>query len=111
MTFWKAGKMIKGYIRDWRKRKEEDSIKPKMFGRPTDVSFDHRPEKALWWPSREDAERDINMFEDWQIVIPSSQGGTYVCKDFQAEELSPGKVAIFCWAPFLPPRPEGYPKP
>ena len=99
--------MIKGYIRGW-KEKQDPDLETHKFGREMDVFFDHRPNEAAWWKTREDAERDKHIFENWRIAIPSSEGGVYICKNFEVEEAGPSRFVIYCIAPFLPPKPEGY---
>ena len=88
--------MLKGYISRWkRKEKPEDNI--------LDYWFCTRPGDAAYWGSREEAENDCVVFNRHQrIVIPSSQGGTYVCQDFKVEERKPGEFVVFCIAPFIP---------
>jgi hypothetical protein len=87
--------MLKGYITGWKEREkpEEHHI--------VDLGFDHRPEKAACWPTREQAENDCAIFDHWQIVIPSADGGTHICKGFKVEKRAPGEFVVFCEAPFI----------
>jgi hypothetical protein len=86
--------MLKGYIGRWRKRENDQRI--------MDYCFTSRPENAASWDTRQEAENDCILFNRNRIVIPSSEGGTYVCHDFKAEERAPDEFVIFCIAPFIP---------
>lgn len=86
--------MLKGYLSRWKLReKPEEQI--------MDYWFDSRPEKAACWEKREDAENDCVIFNYHHIVIPSSEGGTHVCKDFKVEQRAPNEFVVFCVAPFI----------
>lgn len=84
----------KAYIDSWKKR-----VKPEERD-ITDYTFDYRPERALHWDTRQDAENDCVLFNRWGIVIDLAGGGKHVCKSFKVEELASGEFAVFCEAPF-----------
>jgi hypothetical protein len=85
---------MKGYICRWERRKEPHS-------HVMDYWFDHRPEKAAFWRTKEEADADCMIFNREGITIPSSEGGSYLCNNFRSEERSPGEFVIFCEAPFI----------
>jgi hypothetical protein len=86
--------MLKGYVSRWKAReKPEQHI--------MDYCFDPRPENAAHWGSREDAEKDCVLFNNHQIVVPSSMGGNHTCKDFKVEQRAPNEFVVFCVAPFI----------
>lgn len=84
---------MKGYVT----RLEKTKTPFKM-----DWVFGHRAESAMIWESREDAEVDCAVYNNSNVEIPSSLGETHICRNFTVEEMSPGKFAIFCEAPFIP---------
>jgi len=87
--------MLKGYVNRWKKRdKPEEHV--------MDYWFCSRAENAAVWDTREGAENDCVLFNHHRIVIPSSEGGTYICRDFKVEERAPGEFVVFCMAPFVP---------
>jgi hypothetical protein len=67
-----------------------------------DYWFDHRPERAAFWPTIQEAERDCVIFNYHRIVIPSSHGGTHVCDGFRPSDSRNGYMhAIECgWMKF-----------
>jgi hypothetical protein len=87
--------MLKGYITGWKEREtpEERHI--------VDVGFDHNPEKAACWKTRQEAANDCVIFDHWRVVIPSAEGGTHVCRDFRVEERAPAEFVVFCEGPFI----------
>lgn len=85
--------MRKGYFARWKRReKPEDHV--------TDYWFAFSPEKAATWETRQDAENDCTIFNRFGIDILSVDGGTYLCRRFIVEELSPQSFAVCCEAPF-----------
>jgi len=86
--------MLKGYIVGWKVREKPEEHK-------IDYWFDHRAEKAAYWPTRQEAENDCAIFDYHCIVIPSAEGGTHVCNGFKVEERAPGEFVVFCLAPFI----------
>ncbi len=85
----------RAYITGWR---DKDSIGART---PVEVNFSFRPEEANAWPSKEAAQSACSVFDSYAIRVEWAEGGPYVCKNFQVEELvgSPGFV-IFCDGPF-----------
>jgi hypothetical protein len=85
--------MEKAYIMYLNAAQENDSWRE-------DVSFDSHPENAMYWERQEDA--DIKCQElSRGVVIPSSEGGIHVLRDFRIEETEPGKYSIFSEGPFV----------
>jgi hypothetical protein len=85
--------MRKGYVRRWKLREGPDGI---------DYWFTSNPKLAACWETKAKADADCGLLDLHRIVISSSEGGAYVCRDFKSEELGPDKFAIFCTAPFVP---------
>lgn len=85
---------MKGYVSRWQKRERPDE-------NIMDYWFCSRAENAAVWDTREGAENDCVLFNRHQIVIPSSNGGPYVCRDFKIEERAPGEFVVYCVAPFI----------
>ncbi len=83
--------MLKAYV-----RRET----PADHGR-IDYEFASRPEDALCWETKEEAENACVHFNRRHIMIPSSEGGTYACSRFRVEEEAPGKFVVFCIGPFI----------
>ena len=67
-----------------------------------DVWFSPYPDKAMYWDTRAQAEADCDLFERWQIEIPSSQGGTHVCVGFRVEQRTANEFVVCCDGPFIP---------
>ena len=87
--------MHKAYVTRWKRReKPEEHI--------VDYWFDSRSENAMYWETREQADIDCGLLNHLQIVIPSSEGGTHICKDFKVEQRVSGEFVVFCEAPFIP---------
>lgn len=86
--------MLKGYISHWKEREKPEQNR-------IDYWFTSRPEHAAHWKTREEAQSDSVIFSSHGIQIPSSEGGTYICHDFQVEERAPGEYVVFCVAPFI----------
>jgi hypothetical protein len=87
--------MLKGYISRWERREEPQS-------HILDYWFTSNPNSAAYWESKEYAEADCRAFFNDIISIPSSLGGTHVCRDFKIEERKPNEFIVFCEAPFIP---------
>ena len=88
--------MANGYISRWAKAKEPE--RQHMI----DFWFTSRPENAAYWKEREDAERDLPIFENQSITIASAQGHLHVLSGFQVEDSPSGQFVVFCEAPFIP---------
>jgi hypothetical protein len=87
--------MRKGYIcREERRENTEEFI--------LDYSFDSKPENAMFWETREEAEGACIIFNDRVIMVPSGEGGKYRCTDFKVEQRKPNEFIVFCEAPFIP---------
>jgi hypothetical protein len=63
--------------------------------------FDSRPERALYWTTREEANRDCTLFNRG-IEIPSSEGGMYILRNFKVEKRTSDEFVIVCEGPFIP---------
>jgi hypothetical protein len=90
-----CAKMLKGYINRWKEREkpEERQI--------VDYWFTSNAMKAACWETESEAENNCVIFDCHRIVIPSSKGGTHVCKDFKVEQRAPNEFVVFCVAPFI----------
>jgi len=87
--------MLKGYISRWETR--EDPKDPLI-----DYWFTSNPDSAAYWETKEEADADCRVIFNRGISIPSALGGTYVCRDFKAEERKSDEFIVFCEAPFIP---------
>jgi hypothetical protein len=87
--------MAKGYVAGWKNAVEPHRQYMK------DYWFTSTPEKAAYWTDREEAERDLPLFENGSIVIPSSLGGVHTLHGFHVEEFPPDKFVIWCDGPFI----------
>ncbi len=87
--------MLKGYISRWERCKEPQT-------HVMDYWFTSNPNSAAHWETKEHAEVDCKAFFNDIITIPSSLGGTHVCRDFTVEERKPDEFVVFCEAPFIP---------
>jgi len=87
--------MLKGYISRWESRKEPET-------RILDYWFTSNPNSAWYWETKEEAEADCKAFFNDRITIPSSFGGTHLCRDFRVEERKINEFLVFCEAPFIP---------
>ena len=87
--------MHKAYIAHWKKREKPDEHLAYYW-------FDSRSEKGVRSKTEGQADIDCALFNDLQIEIPSSNGGTHICRGFTVEKLTSGDFAIFCEAPFIP---------
>lgn len=85
---------LKRYIGGWRFREHPEN-------HVVDYSFESDPDKAAYWQTREEAERDCLIFENHNIVIPAVHGGSHVCSGFKVEECAPGRFVVYCMAPFI----------
>lgn len=88
--------MLKGYVAGWQSHAEPENTNN------VEVGFDSDSQKAHQWDALEEADIACHVFERWQIEIPSSKGGTHVCRDFRIEERAPNEYVVFCEAPFIP---------
>jgi hypothetical protein len=86
--------MMKGYVQRWELGKMPERVAK------IDYWFTANPETAAVWETKE-APNDCTLFDNHRILIPSSQGGKYVCSGFQVEELACDKFLVFCLAPFI----------
>jgi hypothetical protein len=86
---------MKGYITGWVRRKEREQAQIEDF------SFDSHIQEAMHWRTKEEADADRVMFENWGIQIPSAEGGVHTCKTFVVEERALGEFVICCDAPFV----------
>jgi hypothetical protein len=82
----------KGYIGKFTRHPEpEDHL--------VDYDFCETAASAVYWPVRELAESNCAL-ANRGVKIPASNGLPYVIRNFEVEELAPGKFVIFCNAPF-----------
>jgi hypothetical protein len=87
--------MPKAYItRHKRRERPEERI--------VDFGFDSHRDNAMYWQTQEQAALDCALFNHNGIEIPSSEGGTHICKNFKVEKRRSGEFVIFCEAPFIP---------
>lgn len=70
---------------------------------PVDVFFTFQAEEALTFLSKDEAQRQCEIFDSFWIRVEWAENGQYVCKDFQVEERSPAEFVIFCDGPLLRP--------
>ncbi len=86
--------MLKAYVQSWELLKEPE-------GNKIDYWFCSRPEDAAAWESQQEANNDCVLFDRHHIVVSSSQGGTFICRDFRTEERAPGEFVVYCTGPFI----------
>jgi hypothetical protein len=68
---------------------------------PVDVYLTFRAEEAHSSRSREEAQRQCPIFDDYRVRVSWTEDGEeYVCK-FQVEEHSPQAFLLFCDGPFV----------
>jgi hypothetical protein len=87
--------MFKGYISRWESRKAPET-------HILDYWFTSNPNSAWYWETKEEAESDCRVIFNRGIEIPSSLGGTYMCRDFKVDERKTNEFVVFCEAPFIP---------
>ena|ERR1022692_1866019 len=67
---------------------------------PVDVYLTFRAEEAHSWRSREEAQRQCPIFDDYRVRVSWTEDGEeYVCK-FQVEEHSPASIPSLLRWPF-----------
>jgi len=92
--------MTKGYLTKW--------TRPKKPGEEhkSDFMFDHDPENALHWPTKEDAAVECRFLNGMRgVEITSPEGAKRHCPNFEVEERTPDRFVVFCmlpWSPRLP---------
>jgi hypothetical protein len=69
-------------------------------GTDPEYEFCASPHEALDWPSRQIAELIVDYLNRG-VMIDSSLGGKYLCREFHIEEIAPEQFAICCEAPFI----------
>jgi hypothetical protein len=91
--------MTKAYLSQWKPRKRQ--VEKQGEEHWSDFMFDHRPEKAAFWPTKQDADNDCQMLNQFNVRIVSPDGGQHLfCKNFTVEELAPDKFVVFCMLPW-----------
>lgn len=91
----KAIALRRAYVSGWKDKEPSDGQIP------VEVTFSFRAEEAHYWPSNESAQRNCDLFRSYGVNVDWSEGGDYVCNEFQVEEVSPGRFVLFCEGPFV----------
>ena len=87
--------MKRVFITGWR---DEESIGART---PVEVNFSFRADEAHPWPSKEAAQSACSDFNSYAVMVDWAEGGHYVCKNFQVEELVGSRgFVVFCDGPF-----------
>lgn len=86
--------MLKAYIHNWEPAPDPDKNLMHYW-------FCEAAKDAACWGSQESAEIDAICYNGLGVTIPSSQGGSYLIRDFQVEEFAPDRFVIYANAPFI----------
>jgi hypothetical protein len=89
--------MTKAYLTKWvpRQKKGEEHW--------SDFAFDHDPEKAAHWETKDQADIDCRFLNGMNVKIDSPDGTQHhICRDFAVEERAPKTFVVFCMLPWAP---------
>jgi len=84
----------KGYLSGWEDNKSDAGLR--------DYIFTSNPNSAVPYESAEIAAAECTFHDSIGISIPSNEGGRHTLRGFKFEELSPGRVVIYCEGPYIP---------
>jgi hypothetical protein len=88
--------MTKAYLTKW------TSAKKPGEEHKADFLFDHDPEKAASWATKDAADDDCHILNTMSVEITSPDGAKHLCRRFEVEERNSDKFVVFCMLPWSP---------